>query len=254
MRTIVDNVPPPFVFLFIALIFIGASWFIFFLKKKSIQDTKPPSGLLAGILSGFYSIFLGFIIYLLWSDYQDARLVVVDETTKLYVISESSKDFPPQVSKQIKEDLINYISIVTHEEWHAMRTGDESFKAHKAIDKIYDTLLKYRPDNSVSLLFYDKALTSLNAAIEDRSHRINMLNVAIPVAWYFVIFFGAFALLVMSIFLLKDTFINVIMHLLFCIFLAFYVTAVIVLSFPFSGMISVSNEPLKKLLVHINSE
>ncbi|WED44373.1 DUF4239 domain-containing protein [Legionella cardiaca] len=224
----------------------------FYFKKSSQSgDTRRGSSLLVGIVSGFYSIFLGFVIYLLWSDYQDARVTVVDETTKLYILTESSKDFPPEVAKQIRVNLVNYLTLVINDEWPSMKRGRESLNATEAIDQLYDTILAYRPSNNAAILYYDKALTALNAAIEDRNHRINMLDLAIPTSWYMMIFIGALFILIMSVFLLKNTLVNLLMHVFLCAFLAFYITAVTDLSYSFSG--AVSNEPFKKLLINIKN-
>ncbi|CEK10635.1 bestrophin-like domain [Legionella hackeliae] len=256
MRLLVDNILPPYVFLIVAIIFLATSWYIFSLKRRlpPLRDSQRISSLLVGILSGFYSIFLGFIIYLLWNDYQDARKLVVEETTKLYVLSESTKDFPPQVFATIEKDLTDYITLVNNEEWSSMRDGREHLKAQLAIDKLYSDLISYRPKDSITQLYYQQALIALNQAIEYRNHRINLLNLAIPNAWYMMIFIGAFSILTMSIFLIKDTLINTIMHIFLCIFLAFYVTAVTVLSYPFSGVVSISNEPFEKLLHLIENQ
>lgn len=179
---------------------------------------------------------------------------MVDETTKLYVLFESSKDFPPQVAQTIHHDLVNYISIVLNDEWPAMREGKENLKGHQAINKLYNDLINYRPEDSVSRIYYQEALLALNAAIEDRNHRLNMLNLSIPTAWYIMIFLGAFSVIIMGIYIIRDNFINFLMHLFLCVFLAFYVAAVTVVSYPFSGVISVTNEPFKKLLFHIQSD
>ena len=134
-----------------------------------------------------------------------------------------------------------------------MAQGHDSLKAEKTVGHLYKNLLNYRPETTMSQSFYDKAVSALNEAIEYRNHRLSMLDISIPTAWYVMIVIGAFFIIIMSIFLCTTCKIHYFMHTLLCLFLGFYLTATTILKYPFSGFLTVSNQPFVKLLHSIQN-
>lgn len=253
LRSIVEHAHPSLIFFSWACIFAVTSSLFFYLKARFYKDeaNQDIARLIVNIITSFYSIFLGFVIFILWTDYTNARTVVIDETTKLYIIWKSSMDFPPTTAQTVQNDLSQYISIVINQEWPAMAQGHASPQAEKAANQLYTSLLHYRPETAISQSFSDKAVSALNEAIEYRNHRISMLDIAIPTAWYVMIILGAFFIIIISIFLCPSCRTHYFMHMLLCLFLGFYLTAATVLKYPFSGFITVSNMPFSKLLHNI---
>lgn len=198
-------------------------------------------------ISAFYSIFLGFIIYILWSNYQNSSVIITTEASKLSIVKESAKAFPPIHYQNIIQGLTLYVSSILDDELIAMSTGNASPNTQENINNLYDLFLKFRPTGSTSIetIYYTNAVSALNQAIEYRNFRLNMLHIVIPVNWYLIVFFGAF--LIIGIY--SQTYANV-RHFLvvLCVFLAFYTTAITTLSFPFSGVVKVSDEPYRKVL------
>ncbi|MFW2534414.1 MULTISPECIES: DUF4239 domain-containing protein [Legionella] len=250
LRSIVEHVHPSLIFLSWVCIFAATSSLFFYLKARFYKEEENQDivRLVVTLITNFYSIFLGFIVFILWTDYTNARAVVIDETTKLYIIWKSSMDFPPATTQIIQNNLSHYLSTVINQEWPAMAQGHDSPQAEKTVSQLYRSLLNYRPQTAISQSFYDKTVSALNEAIEYRNHRLSMLDISIPTAWYVMIVIGAFFIIIMSIFLCTTCKIHYFMHTLLCLFLGFYLTATTVLKYPFSGFLTVSNQPFVKLL------
>ncbi len=216
---------------------------------KNQQEVKTAMEVVRSIVS-FYSIFLGFIVYILWSNHQKSAEFVTTEATKLYIIGESSRAFPPETQRSIVHHLTQYISSILNDELVAMSRGHEGQKTQEARDKLYDELLKFKPTDSVSI-YYRNALSSFNQAIEYRNFRLNMLYAGIPAAWYIILFLGAF--FIIGIYSMESNLKGHPFLTILSIFLAIYMTAITVLSFPFSGFFKISDMPLKKVFKELNN-
>ena len=174
----------------------------------------------------------------------------VNETTQLYFVSENIKAFTPTVAKTLNDQLSQYISFILNDEWAAMGTNRKSQKTQNEIERLYKTLLNYRPTDSTPLMYYEKAISSLESALSYRHERLHMTHVEIPIAWYVMIFLSA--IITACVFSFENDSGRSYMHILLYVLLGFYLTAITILSYPFSGYATVSPQPFYDLLHTIN--
>ncbi|WP_115705440.1 DUF4239 domain-containing protein [Legionella sainthelensi] len=255
LRTIVAHIYPPFVFLFWITFFLILTKVLFYYKRQTMHITAEMHGtrLVVSLIGGLFSIFLGFVTFISWTNYKEANGVVAQEVTQIYTTWENSRGFPPTIFQNIDKLLNAYVLSILNDEWFSMQKGKASSKTQDASNALYSEFLKYHPSDSYTQSFYNRAITSLNAATEARNQRISMLDVIIPTAWYLMILIGTFTIIFVSIFLLEGIFVEYCIHAMLCIFLSFYLTAIIVLSNPLSGLITISNQPYKALISRINA-
>lgn len=249
-RTMVTHLYPPVIFLIWVCLFYFSSRILFHFKKQDLHIIEETPGVrqIFTVLGALLSIFLGFILFIVWNGYEKANQIAIDETTKLHVLWESTSIFPQPVARDLDSKMTDYVSSILDHEWNAMAHGKSSPETQAASDELYDAFKKYSPEGSYFQTYYSVALNSLNEAVEQRNKRLNMLHVIIPVTWYLMMIFGALAICIITIFLLEQNPIAQFIHITICIFMAFYLNAILVLSYPYSGIISVSNEPYKQLL------
>ncbi|WP_454786018.1 bestrophin-like domain [Legionella sp. WA2024007413] len=247
LYALINNCFPTFLLVFFLLSHTVSHYRYKISKNKQDVETAMD---VVGSISSFYSIFLGFIVYILWSNHQKSAEFVTAEATQLYIIGESSRAFPPEVHQGIVNNLTQYISSILNDELEAMSRGQEGKKTQEASDRLDDEPLKFKPSDIVST-YYNNAVSSFNQAIENRNFRLNMLYSQIPTAWYLIIFIGAF--FIIGIYSLETTSKGHLFLIILCIFLAIYMTAITVLSFPFSGFFKVSDVPLKKVFTELNT-
>ncbi|MCW8386498.1 DUF4239 domain-containing protein [Fluoribacter dumoffii] len=244
MHSLMNHLFPTFIFLFYLIIFLVLSRTVFRFKLKLNRSAQETATGIVGSIGSLYSIFLGFIVYILWSNYQKTYEFVTTEAAQLYIIAESSRAFPPEIQKNIRESLSAYISSILNEDIVAMSRGEEAQATQRAGEEIFKVLLQYHPKASVST-FYHSAVFALNKALETRTFRVNMLKTAIPLAWYIIIFLGAF--FIIGIYSLESSLQGHPFLYILCIFLAIYMTAITVLSFPFSGYVKILDMPFHRV-------
>ncbi len=254
IHSFINHCFPTFIFFFYLMVFFSLSRVTSHLKHKVSKNKEDmnTARAIVGSINSFYSIFLGFVVYILWSNYQKSSELIATEATKLYVISESAKAFPSEAQKNIIQHLTQYTSSILNDELGSMSLGKDSPRTQDASDQLYAALLQFKPDSSIST-YYNNTINALNQAVEYRNLRLTMLHAGVPIAWYIIIFLGAF--LVIGSYALETDFKGRHFLAILCIFLAFYMTAITVLSFPFSGFAKVSDKPIQKVfnrLTHTN--
>lgn len=255
LRSIVAHIYPPFVFLFWVSLFLILSKVLFYYKRKTMHIKVDMHGtrLVVSMIGGLFSIFLGFVTFISWTNYKEATGLVAQEATQIYTIWENSRGLPSPVFQNIDKSLKAYVLSILNDEWPSMTKGKASSITQEASNVIYSEFLKYHPSDSYSQSYYNRAVSSLNAATETRNQRINRLDILIPTAWYFMILVGSFTVIIVSIFLLEGIFVEICIQVMLCIFLAFYLTAIIILSHPLSGLITIYNQPYKTLIAKMNT-
>ncbi|WP_058533881.1 bestrophin-like domain [Legionella saoudiensis] len=252
-RTLIHTLHPTLYYLIISLIYVGFALIAytvatqFLTKKRKANDhLDEVASISLGTINGAYSIVLGFILFLVWNNYQTAMGLVVDEGSKLGVIKESSRALPPNVANKIQTGTELYIKQVMENEWPAMAQGKSSPQVSQTLSALYTSMQQYVPDNSATQAFYNSILSALNEVKEKRNHRLSMLSSPIPTAWYVFIFIAAFITIFLNSLTLRQSALQLTTHILLVLVISFFITAITALSYPFSGFISVS----KELLIH----
>ncbi|VEG92463.1 bestrophin-like domain [Legionella spiritensis] len=250
LRSIVSHVYPPFIFLFWITVFLTLSNVVFKYRHASLHIATDMHGtrMVVNIIGALFSIFLGFVVYISWTNYKEATQLVGQEATKIYTVWENSKGFPEPVFHKISDQMQQYVSSLMNDEWSSMKKGRASPATQKAQSTVYAAFLNYRPSDMYSQNYYNRAMSSLDQASELRNQRLNMLNIIIPSAWYVIVLIGASTIIIVSVFMLENNILGYGIQTLLCLFLSFYLTSIVILSHPLSGIISISNQPYKELL------
>lgn len=195
-----------------------------------------------GTINGAYSIILGFILFLVWGNFQTAIEVVVNENSKLAIIKENSRALPLPIADKIQKGITLYKEQVIELEWPAMSQGKSSSQVKQTLTDLYDIIQNYTPETYTTQTFYSAILSALNEVMEKRTQRLSMLNSPIPTAWYVFVFVAAFIIILLNSLILRRSWIQLSTHILLVLVMTFFITAITALSYPFSGYISVSRE------------
>ncbi|HHF7343663.1 DUF4239 domain-containing protein [Legionella feeleii] len=245
-RTIVNTLHPTVFYFFISIIYVGFAIVAYVIATKIVPSKRLKDdrfdeavSMSLGLVNGVYSILLGFLLFLIWENYETAEQVVVDEGSKLTIMWEGSRVFPASVAKGLQEAIEQYAREVAEEEWPAMAYGEQDADIPQLLSNLYTIIQSYSPETTVTQTFYSEILSALNAVMELRNHRLSLLKSAIPAAWYIFIFFVAFVLILLNALSLRRHSMQLYMHILLTLVITFYLTAITALSYPFSGYISV---------------
>ena len=238
----------------LALIIVGASVALALLALRFVRRRFPGVakhegndlvGVVIGVLAGVYGIILGFVIVSLYEDFQDAGATVQDEGAQLVQLYEDTRGLP--IAGAIEEEIKAYVAEVRYREWELMRDGKLSEQvAGEHLPDMYALLQKNMPNLSeTDLAFHEDAVERVNGVAAARLDRLRHSRESLPAVLVFLLVAGGI-LLMGSLLTLADTtpLIKDVMVVAAAGLTSFTLLIALGLDHPFSGDISVSNEPL----------
>ena len=199
------------------------------------------AGFTVAIISVVYAVLLAFIAIATWQSYTEAQELVQREADYVDSIYRDTIGLPPEVGRQIRDDLQHYISAVANIEWPVQQSGRISTAGSDALRKLHATLVTMQPSNLGQSVMEAEVLKTLNDLYRARASRLSAVEGHVPYVIWWIIFLGG-ALTVSYTFLFG--FHNFRMHLVMTsavvAALGLVVVLIIALDWPFRGEVSVS--------------
>jgi phosphatidylglycerophosphate synthase len=235
------------VFFFIMLcIALSFSLYIFFRRyfAKYLLEYFPDNTYFARALVTSSTILFAFTIIVLWQTLLSTKHVVAQEANAFSKIVMISHAFAKEEQKNIQHAIQQYLQLTVQKEWPLMKTGKFSAAAETAINNVDIALENYSPRNAYEQIFYREALTSFSAAYEARHARLERLESVIPGSLYAIIILGIFLLLLGGALIqTKETRSHLLLMIMTSIVLGSNLAIITIFDYPFSGSISISNQP-----------
>src|SRR5258708_1298577 len=123
---------------FILLICMGITTALFFLlKKSSIFLSVDVGGAIFNGVVAVYAILLGFILVLVWQQYQNTGSRIQQEASKAFNIYRSSHALPDSSGQELRTAVSTYIRSVCHDEWPAMEHDSASATTQQLYQNIW---------------------------------------------------------------------------------------------------------------------
>jgi hypothetical protein len=202
-------------------------------------------GVTIGVLAAIFGILLGFVTVALYQDFTDSKDTVRSEATELIELYNDSRAFAPPAAAAVERQIKSYIAAVRFNEWARMRDGDPDPRVgDRHVSGLYRVLRAYEPDTRARTVFYTDAVARLNDVVDARRSRLADASEEMPGALRLMLVLGA-ALLIASLYLLgtSNRRLHMAMIVMVAVITSFNLLIVVALDHPFSGDISLSNEP-----------
>jgi hypothetical protein len=199
---------------------------------------------LRGGFTVLFGLVLGLVIAGVSAQLAAARATVSLEATTLAEMVHASRGMAPGNQAAIDAALAEYVHAVADDEWVTMRQGRESLRAAAAFEQLYATYTVYAPppDPFGSMSKLDQLTQARRTRLQQASLGSSLpflLRILLSVG--VVVFIAAWYPVNVSN---KRTQVVVVASV--AAFISFAYLLTIVLDFPFSGDISVGNEPFKE--------
>lgn len=196
----------------------------------------------AGRVTTLFGILLVFVIVAEFQTYQDAQSTVQNEATQLASLVRNTQSFPAAPRDRIRAAISRYGNTVVHVEWKLMGSGQESLQASKDLDGIQRALASFSPTREADKQFLTGAINNFDALVNARRDRIDVAQKHLPWPLLALLFAGAavFTLNMFMFYAAKDS-ILVVMVILLAALAGAGLYACVVLDYPFSGSLAISN-------------
>jgi hypothetical protein len=163
------------------------------------SDGDRASGVF-GMLSTGFALLLGFVVFLAFTRYDDARAGAEAEALTVVELFQAAQLFPEQAQGPLSGELICYGRSVVGQEWPAMESGAAFTSINPWLLSMFQTVATVEPVSNSEQSGFDEWLglrEALDAARRDRLHAAEGI---VPLPIWVVLFFTAGILLVFMLF------------------------------------------------------
>lgn len=188
-----------------------------------------------------YAVVIGFMLYAVWNDFQEAEINAEAEANSIVNIVRSSQGLPESPRLKIKSLSDAYVDSMLNEEWPAMKQNQFAIKPASIIEDLWQAVTSTRVNNSSEEVSLDQTLTQLSAMTEHRRLRHQQATSGIPFVLWFVLITGAVVVITSACMFGSLNFqVQLVQVSLLSLMLALIIAAIADLNNPFRGAVTVS--------------
>jgi len=144
------------------------------------------------VLGTTYAVIIGFMLYAVWSAYQNAEVTADNEANSLVNVYRLADGLPDQQRVNVHRLAREYADAVVEQEWQAMHEGRQSVEAHPIIEELWGTLVQAKPTTFSEQTSVSLTLTELSNMTRFRRARHLEDESKLPTILWIVMIFGGF--------------------------------------------------------------
>jgi ABC-type multidrug transport system fused ATPase/permease subunit len=144
-----------------------------------------------GVLATGFAVLLGFVVFLSFTSYDEARRGAETEALIVAQQVETAQLFPSEAAGELTGELVCYARSVAGVQWERMESGTLGEQINPWGAELFRTLRTVEPETPTEQSAYDKWLEQTSAREEARSDRIHGAVGVIPAPLWLVLFFSA---------------------------------------------------------------
>jgi succinate dehydrogenase/fumarate reductase cytochrome b subunit len=152
-----------------------------------------------GVLATGYAVLLGFVVFLAFTSYDNARTGAETEARIVGQQVETAEFFPEPARTQITAELVCYARSVAGVQWDRMEAGKSEVLNPWSL-KLLQTLRTVEPKTASEQAAYSKWLDERAAREDARSDRIHGAVGVIPLSLWIVLFLTAIVIFAFMLF------------------------------------------------------
>jgi hypothetical protein len=141
-----------------------------------------------GVLATGFSVLLGFIIFLAFQSYDDARIGAETEATIVAQQIQTAQFLPPDTAKELTGELVCYGRSVAGAEWDALNAGTLGDEINPWGAEMFRTIAQVDPKTAVQQSAYDRWMDQTVDRQQARNERVHPAAGIIPLPLWLALF------------------------------------------------------------------
>jgi len=144
-------------------------------------------------LGSIYAVLLAFVVFVVWTQFNEARTYVEREANELLDLYRTVRGLPDPTRGRVRESARRYVDIVLDSEWRAMAHGAMLGPGAGALilDDMWAAVHGAEPSQEPERSIYREALKRLDDLSDARSNRLNSSRTTIPLSLQILLYTGA---------------------------------------------------------------
>jgi hypothetical protein len=155
-----------------------------------LQAHHEVAGFLFGVIGVMYAVLLAFVVFVVWEQYEDAKVAATREANQIGDLCRLAQGFPVPLRQAIWRRARSYAGLVVGEEWEAMARGEMSPRAQGTMDDLWRLYATIEPRTPGQSAIYAESLARLGQLSDDRRLRLHAGRDAIPRVLWMLLWFG----------------------------------------------------------------
>jgi Protein of unknown function (DUF4239) len=222
-------------------------------KLRSLHNDL--AGFVLAIVGVIYAVLLAFIAVAVWQNYSDVDGLVQTEANLVDDLYRDTVSLPPDVARQLRQNLFDYTETVVHKEWPRMMASMPSHqKGWHVLDSFHLTLAQLKPQDAPTLAVQTEMLGTLDKLYDVRRGRFHAASSGLPDIVWCNLLVGAVILIGFSyLFGAPRLTMHAIMVGLLSSSIGLVLMLIVLLDNPFLGRSHVSVEPFQALTMAVET-
>src|SRR5262245_24272925 len=210
-----------------------------------LERHNDVAGFIYAVIGVLYAVLLGFTAIIVWERFDEAQTNVEKEANELVDLFRNAQAFAAEdFREELETNLRSYVRLVIEKEWPAMAEGESSPDAWDAINRIWQTCYRFRPQNEDEGVWSTQSLTRLNQLGDQRRLRLlsSQSEGVPPVMWGVLLGAGAITIGFSFLFGTKNTVAQALMTAGLAMTIALVLLSILALQQPFGGITRIEPE------------
>jgi hypothetical protein len=163
------------------------------LPVEALLATNDLVGNYLQTLGSIYAVLLAFVVFVVWTQYNDARSRVEVEANELVDLYRTARGLPDPTRGEVQRHIRRYVELVTGVEWKAMACGEHHTfeEGDQMLDDMWHALNTCDADSNCHAALFSEALQRFNGVSDARTNRLTSSQLRIPLALRILIYMGA---------------------------------------------------------------
>jgi Protein of unknown function (DUF4239) len=205
------------------------------------RDHNDIIGWQVGVLGTTYAVILGFMLYAVWTSFQDANVNAETEANCLVSVYRVANGLPAEQRDEVHQLARQYADIVIMQEWPTMHGGEFGLAGHQTIEQLWSAVLQTKPDSFAQQTAMNLALTEIDSMTEHRRLRQLQSQSKLPAILWIVLIVGGIITMLSSCMFGIDNFVLHAMQVVsLTLLLSLILIAIADIDRPFQGVVHVN--------------
>lgn len=228
---------------------VGGLWLTRRLVSPAVlQRHHDVAGFLIAIVGLIYGVLQAFVVFVVWTGYEDAKSAVEIEANCAADLYHISYGLSPALQTDIRADLRAYVNDVVTYEWPAMSAGKSSPEADRSTDRLWFRFSTMNPKTPRDTALYQEAISRINEMGNSRRQRLLASHDGVPAVMWFILIFGGVATVAFTYFFgAENQKAQALMTALLTAVIALVLFLIAALDYPFTGDVRIRPEAFLRI-------
>jgi hypothetical protein len=231
---------------------VTVSALVHFRKRLTLERLKTNAEVTSftfATIGVVYAVLLGFAVLVVWEKYHDAGSAVLKEAGAAATLYRLAEGLGPGPGADLRNRLTSYLKSAIDEDWPAMSRGVSSENTTRALSDLYAAAVRAETLGGRDSAVLSETFDQLYVVTQARRDRNALAAGVVPtIIWMVLIVGGVMTIVSTFFFTSENLFAHVLMTGMLCVIVCLSILAIISISYPFTGPVSVTTAPLAELL------